>query len=200
MTNPARDQLLQRNLEWATLIAKKIHRTLPPSFDEADLVQVAWVELWKRSELFKGKLDNNAHFQGYAYLYVRGACLMSVRRGTFVEATHEELVTWDADDHGRSHPDGPPGGYRGDPIAEPLDPAPIPGEHTERMREILGNEQRIGFQRHIVRRRMAGMPFVDRLLIEQVLEGKSMDEMARSRGISTLKLSRRISAVVKRLK
>jgi RNA polymerase sigma factor (sigma-70 family) len=86
---PTREQLLEENLSWASLIARNVKRKLPASFDLCDLEQVAHIELWRRTQLWDP--EKNDSFRGYAYLPVRGAVLMSVRRRHFREATHESL-------------------------------------------------------------------------------------------------------------
>ena len=86
---PTREQLLEDNLAWASMIARNVKRKLPASFDLCDLEQVAPIELWRPTQLCDPAKNDN--FRGYAYLPVRGAVLMSVRRKHFREATHESL-------------------------------------------------------------------------------------------------------------
>jgi RNA polymerase sigma factor (sigma-70 family) len=85
-----RNALFHDNLAWAAVIARNVHRKLPPSFDLCDLEQVARIEMWRRVQMYDPATNDS--FQGFAYLPVRGACLMSVRRRAFKEATHESLT------------------------------------------------------------------------------------------------------------
>lgn len=82
-------ELFDRHLAWSRAIARKVHASLPPSFSVDDLAQEAAIELWKRCQAYDPMKNNE--FRGYAYLAVRGAVLMSVRRRAFVEATADEL-------------------------------------------------------------------------------------------------------------
>jgi RNA polymerase sigma factor (sigma-70 family) len=88
-----RNALFVENLNWSAMIAKKVHRTLPPSFDLCDLKQEAAIELSKRCELYDPA--ENDSFKGYAYLWVLNAVRMKTRRRAFVEATHLSLETGD---------------------------------------------------------------------------------------------------------
>jgi len=83
------EQLFEENLGWAAMLARNVHRKIPPSFDLCDLEQVARIELWRRAQIYDPVKNDN--FRGYAYLPVRGACLMSVRRRAFLHATGEQL-------------------------------------------------------------------------------------------------------------
>jgi RNA polymerase sigma factor (sigma-70 family) len=95
-------EIFDANLEWAAVIARNVARKLPPSFDAGDLVQEAHIELWKRAQSYDPVIHARTHgsaanqFQGYAYLAVRGACLMACRRRAYRDSTHEEIVH----DHG----------------------------------------------------------------------------------------------------
>ena len=82
-------ELFDRHLAWSRAIARKVHTSLPPSFTVDDLAQEAAIELWKRCQSYDPAKNNE--FRGYAYLAVRGAVLMSVRRRAFAEATADEL-------------------------------------------------------------------------------------------------------------
>lgn len=95
-------QLFHPNIPWAETIAGNVARKLPPSFDAPDLGQEALIELWKRAQSYDPVVHARTHgsatnqFQGYAYLAIRGACLMACRRRAYRDATHEEIVH----DHG----------------------------------------------------------------------------------------------------
>lgn len=81
--------LFNEHLAWARGIARKIARSLPPSFDLDDLEQECLLEMWKRTETYDVRLNGN--FRGYAYLAVRGAALMKCRRRHYTDATGEEI-------------------------------------------------------------------------------------------------------------
>lgn len=82
-------QLFEQNEEWAKGIARAIMRKLPPSFEVADLEQECLLELWKRTETYDK--SKNGNFRGYAYVWVRGAALMTCRRRHYIAATGEEI-------------------------------------------------------------------------------------------------------------
>jgi RNA polymerase sigma factor (sigma-70 family) len=86
-----RDALFRTHLDWAAAIACNVHRKMPPSFELDDLVQSAYIELWKRTRLYDPQ--RNDSFQGFAYLPIRGAVLMGCRRRHYREATHFSLNT-----------------------------------------------------------------------------------------------------------
>ncbi len=91
LRSAAVDALVKENLEWARALAREVHRKLPPSFDPGDLESVALIEMWERAKLYDPDNDRGTPFRGFAYQYVRGAVLMSVRRKNFTEATHDPI-------------------------------------------------------------------------------------------------------------
>lgn len=84
-----RSQLFSENMPWARDIAKKVHQTLPASFELDDLEQEALLEHSKRVGLYDP--EKNGSYQGYAYLWVKGAVLMACRRGNWRAATTEPI-------------------------------------------------------------------------------------------------------------
>jgi RNA polymerase sigma factor (sigma-70 family) len=86
------DPPFSKNLKWAAAIAKNVWRKLPPCFDLQDLQQEARIKLWKCCQAFDPNNLDGVPFKGFAYIYIRGACLMSVRRRHWTEATHESLT------------------------------------------------------------------------------------------------------------
>ena len=83
-------RLFAEHLDWSKVVAKRVHGQLPPSFlDLADLEQEAAIALWEQVQRYDPSKNNNV--RGFAYLAVRGAVLMSVRRKHYREATNEEL-------------------------------------------------------------------------------------------------------------
>ncbi len=89
--------LLEQHQKWAKGIAIREHRKLPKSFQLDDLIQEALSETYKRAKAYDPAKCGK--FQAYAYLAVRGAVLMSVRRKNWKEATAEELISesWDTE-------------------------------------------------------------------------------------------------------
>lgn len=83
-------QVFEKNMEWADKIARAVHRKLPPSFDLQDLEQEARIKLWECAQRFNA--ETGVPFQAFAYMAVRGAVLMSIRRRAYVNATAEELM------------------------------------------------------------------------------------------------------------
>lgn len=81
--------LTQRQLDWAENIARHVVRSLPPSFDLADLVQDAHIAVWNKAQDYD--TSQGVPFEAYAYKAVRGAVLMAVRRRNWVEANHTAL-------------------------------------------------------------------------------------------------------------
>lgn len=84
-------KLFECNLEWAKKVALRVHRRLPPSFQLADLEQVAIIKMWDRCQRYDPRNKAGVPFQAYAILAVRGAVLMSVRRRAWREATADSL-------------------------------------------------------------------------------------------------------------
>lgn len=87
MPNP--DAILDANLDWADGIAREVWRKLPPSFELADLQQIARLETWFRAQEWDPKKNNN--FRGYAYLWVLNAVRMAVRRRVYRDSTMDEI-------------------------------------------------------------------------------------------------------------
>ncbi len=85
------EELVERNLEWAAAIGREVQRKLPPSFDAGDLEQVARIEMWNRATLYDAHNSRGTPFRAFAYQYVRGACLMSVRRRNWRESTADPI-------------------------------------------------------------------------------------------------------------
>jgi RNA polymerase sigma factor (sigma-70 family) len=83
------ERLATAHLGWADAIASSVKRQLPPSFDLADLEQVARVATWAAAKEYDG--NRGAPFTAFAYKRVRGACFMSVRRRYYRDATHAPI-------------------------------------------------------------------------------------------------------------
>ena len=93
ITNPLASlaDLFESNLEWASMVARNVHRKVPPSFDVEDLEQEARIAMWRCCEKYDPFNSKGVPFQAYSYLAVRGACLMYCRRRAWREATHESI-------------------------------------------------------------------------------------------------------------
>lgn len=91
-------QLFEQNLSWADKVARAVHRSLPPSFELADLEQEARIKLWDCAQRFD--TEEGVPFQAFAYMAVRGAVLMSIRRRAYISATSEELFDTHVDPRG----------------------------------------------------------------------------------------------------
>jgi RNA polymerase sigma factor (sigma-70 family) len=63
---------------WADRVAAAVYRRLPKHFVLDDLQQEARIAAWRKSLTYDPALNDN--FQAYAFLAVRGACLMICRR------------------------------------------------------------------------------------------------------------------------
>lgn len=84
--------LFEENRAWAEQIARNVARKVPVSIHVEDLKQEALIELWKRAQTYDPNNEEGVPFRGYAYLAVRGACLMICRRRAYREAKMEELT------------------------------------------------------------------------------------------------------------
>lgn len=118
--------MLDANLDWADGIARDVWRRLPPSFDLADLQQIARLETWMRAQEWDPK--RNTNFRGYAYLWVLNSVRMAVRRRSYTDATCDEL-------------EGSPVDERPTPEQELLErekPEPVQGERLRGMLHVLG--------------------------------------------------------------
>ena len=81
--------IFELNLSWADRIARAVHRKIPPSFELDDLQQEARIKLWDCCQKFDAA--SGVPFQAFAYLRVRGAVLMSIRRRAWTAANADEL-------------------------------------------------------------------------------------------------------------
>lgn len=170
------EELFQQNIGWARAIARNIARKLPPSFDPGDLEQEALIETWKRAERFDGDNERGTPFRAYAYMAVRGAVLMSIRRRAWKEGTAEE-ISRDAIDTGM-RPD-------------------------ERIHHH--QVEKAARRRHLRRKAwlleaIEELPPVDAFLVKRVYcEGAEVENMADMLGMERRAASRRLAGVVKRL-
>ena len=194
-TAEAAQRIFDENLPWALKIARSVIRKLPPSFESDDVLQEARIELWRRAQLYQenngrpGKDPNGTPFQAYAYLAVRGACLMSVRRKNWTEAQHLALESASAEDEHSLVP-------------EPASPTPDPETQLAKKRE----RKNITGPREYRRRRWL-LKQIDRLapvdahLIKATyIEERDLAELAKLQGVDRTVLSRRLAGIVKRLK
>ena len=171
-----REALFEGHRAWAEGIARSVHRTLPPSFDIADLQQEAVIEHWKRVESYDPALNDN--YRAYAYPWVLNAVRMATRRKAYREATHEEL-----------------NGY---PY---VDPAPQPDAvllAREERRNVTGPRDRRRLAK--VRAALAELPPADAYLLRRYMAGADADAMARLWGGNPKTWEKRLMRAVARLK
>jgi len=172
------EELFSEHREWAESIAGKISRRLPPSFDRADLIQVALIQHWRCVESFDA--SRNVPYQAYARQAIAGAVLMSCRRKNYREATHEELQEW------QRH----------------VDRRPRPDElliEREQWRNRLGPQ----LYRQLVKVRAAlkALPAEDAYLLRRIfLEGVEAEALAMTWGIEEKVFVRMVNAAVRRLR
>lgn len=182
-------KLFDDNIEWAKLLAARVHRRVPPCFELADLEQEATIEMWKRCQMYDPHNKKGAPFRAYAYLAVRGACLMSVRRKAWREKAHESLQDLCTDDEGNLLQDETP------------DPRPAPEQQIIEKQVEAKATRRLGRQRDWLEEETAKLSPGDKYLLEQHhVEGVPLDELARVVAIPRKVLGRRLAGVVKRLK
>lgn len=175
MTN--REQLFNDNVAWATRIARKVHATLPPSFEVDDLIQEALIEMQARTLTYDPAVNDS--FQGYAYLYVLNRCRMSVRRRHFKEATSEPLDSTEVSAAVR---------------AQSEDRALTQTEATRaRWRESR--------RRSLIRRKLARLDQTEATLVRLVLlDGESLDTAADATHLSATDVRRILRKAAAKLK
>jgi RNA polymerase sigma factor (sigma-70 family) len=95
-----RDRLVEAHLEIVPPIARRIHNSLPPSFDLEDLIATGNVALLHAATRYRPKEHNGTPFSAYARPCIRGAILDSVRRRHFTANTMPSID----DPHGDGRP------------------------------------------------------------------------------------------------
>jgi RNA polymerase sigma factor (sigma-70 family) len=75
-----RDALIQSNLDLVPPIARRIHQTLPPSFDLDDLIQIGAIGLLRSAVAYRPDEFGETPFSAFARPRIRGAILDAVRR------------------------------------------------------------------------------------------------------------------------
>lgn len=78
-----------RNLRMVIVIAKSVHRHLPPSFDLGDLIAIGNVALLTAAERYDQ--TRPTPFQTFARFIIRGAMLDSCRRKNYIENTRPSI-------------------------------------------------------------------------------------------------------------
>ncbi len=172
------ERLVEENKGWAAAIGREVHRKLPPSFDAGDLEQTAIIEMWHRAKLYDSANDRGTPFRAFAYQYVRGAVLMSVRRRAFVDAT-------------------------GDPIdPKAVCPAPAPDQvvaakqHKKNVEGPRQYRQRVWLLGAIDRLKSLDAYMVYAVYIHE----REVGEVAERFGMQPQQVSRRLAGIVKRLR
>lgn len=206
--NISAQRLFDKNVPWASTIVRNVVRRLPPCFETDDLLQEALMELWKRALLYQenngrpGKDPKGTPFRAYAYMYVRGACLMSVRRRNWTEAHHQSLATPVLEDRGVVNRSDRLGTSRFASVAEPASPAPDP-ETTlaeKRDRKNVSGPKAYRRRQRLLREIDKLSPVDAHLITKTYIEERDLDELAKLAGVERTVLSRRLAGIVKRLK
>jgi RNA polymerase sigma factor (sigma-70 family) len=169
-----REALFNNNIPWVRSIARSVKQELPASFELDDLVQEGLIEMWRRSQVYDPAVNDS--FQAYAYMAVRGAMLMSVRRRRWRDATGEPL----------------------NPATE--DQRPNPEINLFPDEEAIADERRIARVRADIAQLPAAMSFDAYLLRRVFLEYVEVPELAKVMGIDAAQLGRRIAAAVRLLR
>lgn len=178
LTQPENRTLFEDNVQWAAAIAQNVWRSLPPSFDVADLTQVAYIEMWKRAQIYRSDNERGTPFRSYAYQYVRGAVLMSVRRRAWKDATGEPIS----------------------PVE--IDTKPLPDEQAaakQRRKNVTGPQhyRQITWLRGAIDK----LKPIDAYLVWSVhIVEQDMAQVAERIGMEPRAVSRRLAGIVKRLR
>jgi DNA-directed RNA polymerase specialized sigma24 family protein len=170
---------------WADQIATNLHRRLPKHFDLDDLKQEARIAAWRKTLTYDPALNDN--FQAYAFLAVRGACLMICRRKHAV--WHELRSLDDVYGYGSEtlEMDGVllRHGYRALEYAEP------------EVAVMFADEERIERQKlEIAKRRLTN----NKLLRRRHKLQRSYDALAKSLGVGEIRARKMLQAAEARLK
>lgn len=170
---PKPDEILDEHLDWAKGIARKVWSTLPPSFDLADLQQIALLETWERARLYDPTgSHNNVPFKGYAYLWVLNAVRMACRRRNYTDAT-----------------------------SEALDSAPIDERPSAEDMMLAAEENTEDARQEQLRAMVAKLEGGDAYLVRRVyLEGVEVTDLAAVWKVEPGYISRRLSRAVRTLK
>jgi len=159
----ATQALFDEHLEWASAIARKVSRKLPPSFDVDDLEQEARIEHWKRVRMYDSA--TGVPYRAYAYQPIWGACMMRCRRRNYREATHASLSESAEANDTRTH-------------AELLvDPRPIPDKSFLLVEEEPASARRESWQLATIYSLLDNLPAEDAALVRRALAGASIEEL-----------------------
>lgn len=183
-------ELFDGHLDWAAAIARNVHRSLPPCFDAADLIQEAQTEMWRRATLYDPlKSDSGVPsepgpcqlrrcaFEGYAYLAVRGAVLMSVRRRHYTDAQGEAIAPGMACEHPQ-------------PEQLLLDRAEGQRARRRQLRKL-----------HLVEGMLGRLSAIEGYLVQRVyLDGAELEQLAAVWAQPAEEFARRLAGAVRRLK
>lgn len=205
-------------MEWAAVLARNVHRGLPPSFQIEDLIGEAHVELWKRAQSYDpAKSDRDipvnpdgacqlrrCAFEGYAYQAVRGACLMACRRRHYIENTHESLSSTSE----RPRPsaliqkgNSQDGVRSPGALAVPRDERYNPEQVMLARAEAVNARRRFRRKREAVEGLIRQLPAFDGYLVTRVyMEGAAVEDVARTWAQPKEVFARRLTNAVRRLK
>lgn len=170
------EALFEEHRDWVESIARSIKRKLAPSFDLADLMQIALIEHWKRVESFNPSLS--VPYRAYAHKPIQGAVLMACRRKHYREAMHEELL-----------------GHHLDLKARPDEILLA----KERQRNSVGPRERRARKKMLDG--LSRLGEVDAYLVRRVyLEGTEIEVFAAGWKMESKALAKRVGAAVRRLR
>ena len=86
-----RDALVVEHLALVPPIARRIHATLPPSFDLDEMIGVGNFALVRAATRYQPRAHNNTPFTAYARAAIRGAIKDTFRRNKFAEQTRPSV-------------------------------------------------------------------------------------------------------------
>jgi RNA polymerase sigma factor (sigma-70 family) len=191
-------KLFDDNVPWAKLVAARVHRKVPPCFELSDLEQEATLAMWKQCQRYDPFNEKGTPFQAFAYLAVRGACLMSVRRRAWRESQHQQLGGSMAGFSTAANE------YKEDRRLKEnwiADTRPTPEAEAIDSQMEARESRQIDRQREWLAEEIDKLPPGDKYLFESHhIEGVEIDKIARVVGIPRVQIGRRVASVLKRLK
>jgi len=119
--NKKRWALVQSEMKYVQVCAKKIARSLPVSIQIADLASIGLMGLIAAAQRFDP--TKGIAFGAYARHRVRGAMLDSLRRGNYAYELHDQLYDDNNEEHSERNQEKP------NIVA--VDPRPLPDEIAE---------------------------------------------------------------------
>jgi RNA polymerase sigma factor (sigma-70 family) len=175
------DALVEENTEWAHGIARKVKRRLPPCFDIEELEQLALIGMWKAAKRYEQA--RGVPFQAFAIRWVTGEIHMNVRRRRYRDATMEELP-W----------------QRNDDLDLRTDGAPSPElKLCEEEEETQSAAAELASRREWLESVIGQLTETQEYLLRQVIEGKTLGELAAIWRLPEGDIRRRVTAAIRLL-